>query len=477
VLPQKEIIGDDTVEVGKIEFDSRLIGEGDLFVALVGANLDGHDYISDVASRKAACVVVERDIQADIPAKVVVPDTRHALALLAAKYFDYPSHHMKLLGVTGTNGKTTVAYLVQSILNQRGRKAGLIGTVEYLVGDKRFDAPNTTPESLQLEKLLSLMRAERTRFAVMEVSSHALHAGRIRMIEFAAVGITNLTQDHLDFHGSMDEYKKTKALLFDKVHGKDKWAILNMDDGEFDFFRKHVDSSYLTYSVNGKKADIRAADIDVSVSGSRFKMMTPLGSETIQLRLSGEHNISNALCAAAFAMAVGQSPTAIRKGLEAVATVPGRLEAVENDRGITIFVDYAHTPDALDNVCSVCRKLTDKNLVVLFGCGGDRDKTKRVPMAQAVCRFADKIVVTSDNPRGEDPQAIIDDMKPGLDSSIPAEENTDRREAIGAAIEMCSEGDVLLVAGKGHESYMNIGGRKIRFDDREVIKEVLDGLR
>ncbi len=230
ILPDKEVIGDDNTEIEKIEYDSRLLESGDMFVALVGANLDGHDFVSEAAAKKVACVVLERDIECNVPVKVVVPDSRKALALLAAKYHDFPSHHLKMLGVTGTNGKTTVTYLIKSILEEKGRKTGIIGTIEYAAGNHRFDAVNTTPESLQIERLLSLMRDERIRVAVMEVSSHALKAGRIKMIDFDVVGITNLSQDHLDFHGDMENYKKTKALLFDKAHGEEKWAILNMDD-------------------------------------------------------------------------------------------------------------------------------------------------------------------------------------------------------------------------------------------------------
>lgn len=474
ILPEKEVIGDDNTEIEKIEYDSRLLESGDMFVALVGANLDGHDFISEAAAKGVACVVLERDIECNVPVKVVVPDSRQSLALLAAKYHGFPSHHLKVLGVTGTNGKTTVTYLIKSILEEKGRKTGIIGTIEYAAGKYRFAAVNTTPESLQIERLLSIMRDEGIRVAVMEVSSHALKTGRIKMIDFDVVGITNLYQDHLDFHGDMENYKKTKALLFDKAHGEEKWAILNMDDAEYDFFRGHVDSSYLACSITNNHADLYATNIEAGPDGTRFRLVTPLGEEDVKLRLVGDHNVSNAVCAAAFAMATGMDAATIKRGLEAATFVPGRLEPIENDRGVHIYVDYAHTPDALEHTCSVCKKLTERKLIVLFGCGGDRDKSKRKPMGEAVSRYADKIVVTSDNPRSEDPAAIIEDIKPGLDPSIETVIVEDRKDAIRAALEASSEGDVLLVAGKGHEDYMIIGTEKTHFDDREIIRELLE---
>jgi UDP-N-acetylmuramoyl-L-alanyl-D-glutamate--2,6-diaminopimelate ligase len=293
------------------------------------------------------------------------------------------------------------------------------------------------------------------------------------MIDFDIVGITNLTQDHLDFHGTMEDYKNTKAMLFDGVNGKDRWAILNMDDPEFEFFKGHVDCSYLAYSVGNNRADLYATRVEAAIDGTSFHLTTPLGEEDVRLNLIGEHNVSNALCAASFALAAGMDVGTIKRGLEALSHVPGRLEPVENDSGFSIFVDYAHTPDALEHVCSVCRKLTERRLVVVFGCGGDRDTTKRKPMSEAVSRYADIMVVTVDNPRTEDPESIFSDMKPGLDPSVETEIIPDRKEAIRSAVNSCSEGDLLLVAGKGHEDYMIVGTERIHFDDREVIRDML----
>lgn len=473
VLPVKEVIGSDSQEIGKIEYDSREIEQGDAFVALVGANVDGHDYIGQAVANKAGCVVAERKPDIDVPVCVVVPDTREALALLAAKYYDYPSRHMKVMGVTGTNGKTTVTYLIRSIFEEHGRRIGLVGTIEYYTGKHRLAAVNTTPESLNLERLLATMRSERVRSVVMEVSSHSLVAGRVRMIDFDVVGITNLTQDHLDFHKSMQEYREAKAMLFDMVQGDNKWAVLNLDDAEFEFFRQLVKTPYLTFSISDRNADLCASEIHIGAAGTTFNLTTPLGEENVSLKPAGEHNVANAVCAAAFAMAAGMDLSTIKRGLEELTCVPGRLEPVKNDRGIHIFVDYAHTPDALEHACSVCRNLTENKLVVLFGCGGDRDRSKRKLMGEAVSRYADRIIVTSDNPRSEDPASIIEDIKPGLDPSIQTEIVIDRRGAIKTALQLCTDNDVLLVAGKGHEDYQIIGDKKNHFDDREVVREFL----
>lgn len=484
IVPQKEVSGDPEIEINKIEFDSRNVTEGDIFVALVGANLDGHDFIGDAVSKGAKCIVAEKPVDVSVPVAITVPDSRHALALLASKYYNFPSRHMKIIGITGTNGKTTVAYLIRAIYRARGRDVGLISTIEYLAGKHRFEAFNTTPESLQIEQLLTIMRAERLRLCVMEVSSHALKTGRVRMIDFNTVGITNLSQDHLDFHGTMEDYRETKAMLFDRVRGKDKWAILNADDPEFDFFMGHVDSSYITYSIKGNKADMRAEKIETGAEGSAFTLVTPLGEEKIKINLPGEHNVSNAVCAAALAMGSGVDVGTVKRGLESVSFIPGRLEPLENDRGIKMYIDYAHTPDALENVCSIGKRLAreedsegnvvrEGKLVVLFGCGGDRDKTKRKPMAEAVCRYADKVVLTSDNPRTEDPQAIIDDAKRGINSSVESAIEPDRTKALKIALDMASTGDVLILAGKGHENYQIIGTEKTPFDDRAIIREYM----
>jgi UDP-N-acetylmuramoyl-L-alanyl-D-glutamate--2,6-diaminopimelate ligase len=477
ILPQKEFKGNPKTDIAKIEYDSRLIKAGDLFVALVGGNFDGHDFIPEVISSGAAGVVCEKDFEQEIPCKIIVPNSRHALALLAAKFYGFPSKKMKVAGITGTNGKTTTCYMVKSIFEARGKKTGLLGTIEYLAGKYQFEAFNTTPESLHIERLLSIMRDERIRNVVMEVSSHALTMERVRMIDFNVAAITNLTQDHLDYHKTMEEYREAKALLFDKVKGKDKWAILNMDDPNYDFFLGRSECSYLTYSLSNARSDLRLISVEKTAKGFNFRLLTPLGEEDIQLRLKGRFNLHNSLCAAAVAMASGVDAASVKKGLEAIDFIPGRLEKVECDRDFSVYVDYAHTHDALAHVMQSAKEIADgKRLIAVFGCGGDRDKEKRPLMSRAVSEHADVVFLTSDNPRTEDPEAIIEDARAGLNSESESYVLIDRREAIAAALKCAQAGDVIVIAGKGHENYQIIGTEKIHFDDREIVREVLKGI-
>jgi len=468
------VTGDAHKDISKIEYDSRLIEAGDMFVALVGNNFDGHDFISEVLSKGAVCVVCEKDFPGDIPCKILVPDCRHALALLASKFYDFPSRKLRIIGITGTNGKTTTCYMVKSIFEAKAKKTGLIGTIEYLAGQYQFAAVNTTPESLNIERLLSIMQGERIRNVVMEVSSHALSVGRVRMIDFDLAAITNLTQDHLDFHKTMEEYRQAKAILFDMLKSKEKWAILNMDDPDYDFFLKHSQSSYLSYALNNHRADLRLENIAETDQGFDFTLLTPLGEENIHMHLKGRFNLHNALCAAAIAMASGIDMQTIKQGLESIDYIPGRLERIESNRDFSVYVDYAHTPDALENVMKSAREIADSGrLIAVFGCGGDRDREKRPLMARAVSRHADVIVLTSDNPRTEDPALIIEDAKAGLNSEKEVHIIPDRKDAISTALTCAAAGDVVLIAGKGHEDYQIIGTEKIHFDDREVVREIL----
>ncbi len=442
-----------------------------------GVNTDGHKYIPEVVDKGAVCVVCEKNFEQDVRCKIIVPDSRHALALLAARFYGYPSRKLKIAGITGTNGKTTTVYMVKSIFEERGKKTGLIGTIEYLAGKYQFDAFNTTPESLHIERLLSIMIGEHIRNVVMEVSSHALKMGRVKMIDFNVAALTNLTQDHLDYHHSMEEYREAKAILFDRLKGKDKWAVLNMDDPNYDFYLSRSECSYLAYSINNPKADVRLGEIEKVEDGYKFELMTPLGNEEVHLKLPGRFNLYNALCATATSLASGIDPQTIKRGLERMTCVPGRLEKVVSREGISVYVDYAHTPDALGHVMQSAKEMAGKKgrLIAVFGCGGDRDKEKRPLMAEAVSAHADLIFLTSDNPRTEDPQAIIEDARKGLDESKETFVILDRKEAIAEAISKAQEGDIVVIAGKGHENYQIIGTEKTHFDDREVIRESLKG--
>ena len=476
ILPEKQVSGETEREISKIEYDSRLIEPEDMFVAMPGSRDDGHDYIPDAIRAGAVCVVCERDFENSSVCKVIIPDSRHALSLLAAKFYDFPSRKMLVAGITGTNGKTTTVYMVKSILDAGNKRTGLMGTIEYLAGKYQFNAPNTTPESLHIERLLSIMQAERIRNVVMEVSSHGLKTGRVNMIDFNVAGFTNLTQDHLDFHGTMEEYREAKAMLLDKVKGKDRWAVLNMDDPSYDFFLGRTECSCLTYSIENTRADLHITGIEKTDRGYRFKLISPLGSEEIHLKLPGRYNLNNALCAAGVALASGVNTDTVRSGLEAMTFVPGRMERVDINRDFKVFVDFAHTPDALGHVMKSAREIAgDRNLIAVFGCGGDRDKGKRPLMAKAVSEYADIIFLTSDNPRTEDPEAIINDAEAGLNNSKETHLVLDRKEAITRAVLKASEGDVVVIAGKGHENYQIVGTEKIHFDDREVVREALKG--
>jgi UDP-N-acetylmuramyl-tripeptide synthetase len=467
------ITGDLSVPISKVEVDSRLIGVGDLFVAITGEKDDGAKYIGNAVAKGAVAVVAATDFIADVQCKVIVKDMRRAVARIAARYHRYPSKRLRLIGVTGTNGKTTITFLLKSILENRGKSVGVIGTLGYFTGKHSFEAINTTPGPIELERLFTIMAAEQLRYAVMEVSSHALAMRRVEELEFQVAAISNITQDHFDYHRSFESYRDAKAHILDLVTGKERWAILNRDDKSFDYLLGRVQSSYLTFSLDDPKAELRLEDVEMSPSGSKFTLVTPLGKEHVDYQLVGKFNLENALCAAACAMAVGLDPWTIAKGLSERSFVMGRAHRVDAGQPFTVLVDYAHTPDALGNILQTGRQLTKGRLLVVFGCGGDRDRTKRPLMGQITSANADIVVCTSDNPRSEDPLAIIADIKPGLDRNKELVIEPDRQKAIELALSMCRDNDLLVVAGKGHENYQILGEHRIHFDDREIIENYL----
>ncbi len=467
------ITGDLSVPINKVEVDSRLIGEGDLFIAIAGEKDDGTKYIANAVAKGAIAVVAATDFTADVQCQVIVKDMRSAVARIAARFHKYPSKRLRLIGVTGTNGKTTITFLLKSILENRGKPVGVIGTLGYFTGKHSFEAINTTPGPIELERLFTIMAAEQLRYAVMEVSSHALAMRRVEELEFQVVAISNITQDHFDYHRSFESYRDAKAHILDLVTGKERWAILNRDDKSFDYLLGRVQSSYLTFSLDDPKAELRLEDVEMSPSGSKFTLVTPLGKEHVDYQLVGKFNLENALCAAACAMAVGLDPWTIAKGLSERSFVMGRAHRVDAGQPFTVLVDYAHTPDALSNILQTGRQLTKGRLLVVFGCGGDRDRTKRPLMGQITSANADIVVCTSDNPRSEDPLAIIADIKPGLDPNKEIAIEPDRQKAIELALSMCRDNDLLVVAGKGHENYQILGDRRIHFDDREIIENYL----
>jgi UDP-N-acetylmuramoyl-L-alanyl-D-glutamate--2,6-diaminopimelate ligase len=469
------ITGDPLTEIAKIEVDSRLITTDDLFVAVPGHADDGRKYIADAVNRGAIAIVAPTPVEVPVRVSGRVADIRRALARIAAKFYNYPSRRLKLAVVTGTNGKTTITWLLKSILERRGKPVGVIGTLGYYTADHVFESVNTTPGPLEIERLLTIMVNEGLRYVAMEVSSHALSMNRVDELNFQVAAICNITQDHFDYHQNFENYRAAKAHLLDLVSGQDKWAVLNRDDASFDFLMKRVRSSYLTFSFDNPKADVRLEDVVMSTDGSSFTLVTPLGNERVNLKLLGRFNLENALCAATCALAMGLDPLTIAQGLSDREFVHGRAQKVNVGQPFTVLIDYAHTPDALAKIVDTARQICRGRLLVLFGCGGDRDRTKRPLMAQAASSRADIVIVTSDNPRTEDPAAIIEEIKPGLESGKETVIEADRRIAIHKALALCRPDDLLVIAGKGHENYQILGTTKIHFDDREIVEEYLRG--
>ena len=477
--------GDPSVLIKGIAYDSRQVGPGFLFVAIEGFNTDGHEYINEAIKRGAAAVVIQRDI--DIPegtAWVRVHNTRHALALISARFYYNPSTKMKMIGITGTNGKTTTTNLVAAVLSASGKKIGLIGTIHNRIGDRIIPVKHTTPESLDLQRLLSEMLAEGVNVCVMEVSSHALALNRVDGCEFDVAVFTNLTQDHLDFHASMEDYLETKLKLFSAPasggsKSGEKYTVINADDSKAPDIAKAAGGNVYTYGINSP-ADVWAEDIMVKAGGVDFTVRGKWGSCSLQLKITGMFNVYNALAAFTTTAALGVPAEVIKKALEGVEGVPGRFELVNCGQDFTVIVDYAHTPDGLENVLKTARQLTRGRLITVFGCGGDRDRQKRPLMGRIAATYSDYTIITSDNPRTEDPLLIIEEIMAGL--KLAAEEDgyniePDRRKAIRMAVGMANKDDVVVIAGKGHEDYQVIGTRKHPFDDRLEAMAALEELK
>jgi len=470
-----------TLNPSGLAYDSRRVEPGFVFFAIKGFVQDGHDYVADAIRRGAAGVVVERAVE--VPAGVFVvrvADTRLALALAAARFYGFPGRRLRLVGVTGTNGKTTTAHLIGALYQARGEKVGLIGTLYTRVGDLIIPEERTTPESLELQYFLKRMLEEGATTVVMEVSSHALALKRVAGLEFDAAVFTNLTQDHLDFHRDMEEYFRAKAELFKElirpgVKSRPKLSVLNIDDPYGVRLSALSASRVITYGVDGA-ADLRARDIALTGGGTRFVAEGPWGRVPVRLKLMGRFNVYNALAALAVGLGEGFPPEETARVLEGVPAVAGRFERVDVGQDFTVVVDYAHTPDGLENVLHAARALTKERVIVVFGCGGDRDPAKRPVMGELAGKLADFTVVTSDNPRSEEPSAIIAAVEEGLKRVTGRERyilEPDRREAIALALEQAQTGDVVVIAGKGHEDSQIIGDAKLPFDDRQVAAAIL----
>lgn len=470
--------------VGSVGPDSRRVREGGLFVAVRGLATDGHLYVSQAAGRGAVAALVEEVTGTAGLLEIVARDTRTALGLVAHEFYGRPSEKLATHAITGTNGKTTTSYLLDSILRESGLKTGVVGTLGYRVGDHVVEGGMTSPESLDLARLLASMVDEGVGAVTMEVSSHALTLRRNAGAMFDTATFTNLSRDHLDFHGTIAEYAAAKKLLFGQLAGAagkpGATAVVNTDD-EFgrelaSYVRSTGNLRLVTYGRSD--ADVTVVEVTSGPAGSTAAFATPAGGLTVDLRLISEFNVMNALAAAAVAVSQGVPAEAIAAGLSKVKSVDGRLETVDAGQDFAIVVDYAHTPDALAKTIAAVRKLVPGRLITVFGCGGDRDRGKRPMMGEIAAKGSDVVVVTSDNPRGEDPAAIINEIVDGVISAGSSAEFAvieDRREAIAHAIETATAGDLVLIAGKGHEDYQIVGETKLHFDDREEARAAVDG--
>jgi UDP-N-acetylmuramoyl-L-alanyl-D-glutamate--2,6-diaminopimelate ligase len=474
--------GDPDSEISGIAYDSHLVELGGLFVALRGHRQDGHDYIGDAVFRGAAGVISELPLsvsggrQTNRVAMIQVPDTRRALSRLAVRFFDAPFKTMRLIGITGTNGKTTTAYLLESILVAAGKQPGVIGTINYRFSGQVLEAPVTTPESLDLMQTLRRMADRAVTDVVMEVSSHSLDQGRVRDCPFQVAVFTNLSQDHLDYHRTMEAYFDAKARLFrpspKNGAGGPALAVMNADDPKGRELIQLTKAQVVTYGL-GKGCHIQARDLNVSRSGLKARLITPAGETDIASLLIGAHDIYNIMAAAGAAWAMGIDLESIYSGILRLRGVPGRLEMVKNRRGLALIVDYAHTPDALLKALQAVRLLTIGRVFTVFGCGGDRDRGKRKEMGRIAAMGSDKVIITSDNPRSEDPAAIAAQIEAGVIESGITDYvlDLDRKRAIQRAVRMADNGDLVLIAGKGHETYQIIGNEKKPFDDRVAAAE------
>lgn len=465
-------------EIKGLAYDSRQVKPGYIFFALKGQREDGQLFIQDAVGRGAAAVVSEqtRFIGKEQTVMLQVADARHSMAQTARAFYHNPSERLKVVGITGTNGKTTAAFMIMNILDTAGFKCGMIGTVEYIIGKRIIPATRTTPESVDLQQMLDQMVAADCRSVVMEVSSHALVQKRTQGIDFDTAVFTNLTHDHLDYHETMEKYFQAKVILFRNLSQETKKpvALVNIDDS---FGRQlasspEIKADLITYGLY-EQAAVRAFNLQLTGRGSTFEVASPWGGIKVSLGLLGRYNVSNALAAFGACGAMGIEPKLMADVIQQMTFVPGRLEEIQTGAGFQVFVDYAHTEDALRNVLTALREISAGRLIVVFGCGGNRDINKRPRMGSVAEQLADYAILTSDNPRREEPGIIISQILNGFKTREKVEIIPDRSEAIARALFIAEKGDVVLIAGKGHENYQEFANTIIPFDDREVVREYL----
>ena len=463
------ILGDGAVEVGSLAYDSRRAGPGTLFFCVPGEKADGHEFAGAAVEAGATALVVERQLVELAVTQVVVPDARAAMAPVAARFAGDPTAELDVVGITGTNGKTTTAFLIREILEAAGTRCGLLGTVKQVVGGLEEEVVRTTPEAIELQATFRRMLAGGDRACAMEVSSHALVLHRCDAIRFRVALFTNLTQDHLDFHADMEDYFRSKRLLFETAPVA---AIVNLDD---EYGRRLAgEIECVTFSAEGREADFAAGEVSLDPKGAELAVAVGGNRVRVRTRLPGHFNVANALGAFAAAVALGVSPEAAAAGLASASPPPGRFEPIDEGQPFTVLVDYAHTPDSLENVLRAARRLGEGRVLSVFGAGGDRDRGKRPQMGRAGAELSDLAIVTSDNPRSEEPGTIVAEVLAGAGGGERVEAEVDRRAAIALALSRARPGDTVVIAGKGHEQGQEFAdGRKVPFDDREVAREEL----
>lgn len=465
-------------EIAAIRCDSRKVRPNDLFVAVKGLTYDGVDFVDEAIRQGARVIVSDRENKPSTAVAQVyyayVDDTKQFLPQLVRRFYGCPSQQVRTIGVTGTNGKTTVTYLIESILKAAGQRCGVIGTVNYRIAGEAYPSSMTTPDLVDNQKFLFDLSQRGIEYSVLEVSSHALTQGRVEGIDFRGAVFTNLTRDHLDYHKTQEEYFAAKARLFTDLAPK-AWAVINADDPYGQELIPRIPSQVCTYAMH-HEARVMGKELRLTLAGTQFLLVCPQGEISISTHLTGIHNVYNILAAAALCLTEGIALDQIQKGVSDLKGVPGRLEKVDDGQDFTILIDYAHTPDALENVLKTIKHVSPAKIILVFGCGGDRDRTKRPLMGKIAGQWADVVIVTSDNPRSEDPESIIHEILPGFEKKNYIV-LVNRKEAIERAVGMAKAGDIVLLAGKGHENYQIFKGEKIDFDEKQIVNNVLKCLR
>ncbi len=474
---QTKVSGKIDIEIGGIAYDSRKVKPGFVFVAISGAQFDGHNFIDQAISAGAAAIIGERSCDSGDKPVIIVPDSRRALAAISAKFYNYPDRRLRLIGVTGTNGKTTTANMIKWLLESAGHKVGLVGTINNMAGQEVLPATHTTPESLELFQLFALMEEKGCDYLVIEASSHALAQGRVSACNFAGAVFTNLTQDHLDFHGTIENYGNCKAELFrmlSPLAGSNRYGVVNISDDHADTFIAATESPVWTYGTGDSEIDVKLLHYSSSARGMSYSIAFRNKNYQVNIPLIGEFNIYNTMAAMTVALAEGFRIEDIIAALAQAPQVPGRFELIDEGQDFMVVVDYAHTPDGLENLLSAAKQLKPRRLLTVFGCGGNRDTGKRPIMGRIAGAVSDVALITSDNPRFEDPDEIIAQVEAGIKSVCNNYlVEADRERAIELAINMAMPGDMVVLAGKGHEDYQIIGDQKHHFDDRELARKII----